>query len=192
MYELFHKVNSKEVIVGWYHTGPKMYKNDIEITRSFLKVIDNPYLVIINIHADDFDLPIQVFKLNKQKDFIHINSKIEAEEAEEVGVENLIRDARVESAGSLRENINIIKNSMYVYFNCLSVIENYLEAIINDEKEYNYEILNLLQEILNSVPSLNDNLEVYSSYIYLCELVKSTINLTDLKKNRLENEIVGQ
>ncbi|WUR02409.1 proteasome subunit RPN8 (RPN8) [Vairimorpha necatrix] len=191
MYELFHKVNSKEQIVGWYHTGPKMYKNDIEITKSFLKVIDNPYLVIINIHSEDYDLPIQIFKLNKEKDFVHINGKVEAEEAEEVGVEHLIRDLRTECSGSLKDNINIIRESLNVYYNCVSNIEDYIQNVIDGKREYNHEIINLLQEILNSIPNLNDNLEVNMSYVYLCELIKSTINLNELKNNRQENEIAS-
>ena len=31
MYNMFKKVNAKERIVGWYHTGPKLHQNDILI-----------------------------------------------------------------------------------------------------------------------------------------------------------------
>ena len=31
MYAMFKKVNAKERIVGWYHTGPKLHPNDIAI-----------------------------------------------------------------------------------------------------------------------------------------------------------------
>ena len=31
MYQMFKKVNAKERIVGWYHTGPKLHQNDIVI-----------------------------------------------------------------------------------------------------------------------------------------------------------------
>ena len=30
MYAMFKKVNAKERIVGWYHTGPKLHPNDIK------------------------------------------------------------------------------------------------------------------------------------------------------------------
>ena len=30
MYQMFKKVNAKERIVGWYHTGPKLHQNDIQ------------------------------------------------------------------------------------------------------------------------------------------------------------------
>lgn len=189
MYELFHKVNSKESIIGWYHTGPKMCKTDIEITKSMLKIVDEPYLVIINIHSDDYNLPVQIFKLNKQKEFIHVNGKIEAEEAEEVGVEHLIRDVRESCTGSLKDDVSIINESLKVYKNCISNILKYLDSVIKEEIEYNHEIINLLQDILNSVPRLCNTLEKNISTAYICELIKTTINLADLKKNRNENEI---
>ena len=31
MYAMFKKVNARERIVGWYHTGPKLHQNDIRI-----------------------------------------------------------------------------------------------------------------------------------------------------------------
>ena len=31
MYAMFKKVNAKERILGWYHTGPKLHPNDIAI-----------------------------------------------------------------------------------------------------------------------------------------------------------------
>merc|ERR1719234_414904 len=31
MYNMFRKVNAKERVVGWYHTGPKLHQNDILI-----------------------------------------------------------------------------------------------------------------------------------------------------------------
>merc|ERR1712226_1342269 len=30
MYVMFKKVNAKEKVVGWYHTGPKLHKNDMK------------------------------------------------------------------------------------------------------------------------------------------------------------------
>lgn len=31
MYAMFKKVNARERIVGWYHTGPKLHQNDIRV-----------------------------------------------------------------------------------------------------------------------------------------------------------------
>ncbi|KAF9761744.1 26S proteasome non-ATPase regulatory subunit 7 like protein A [Nosema granulosis] len=188
MFELFHKVNSRETILGWYHTGPKMCSNDVEITKSLLKYVEDPHLVIINIHSTDYDLPVQVFRLDKQGDFAHVNARIEAEEAEEVGVEHLIRDIREDDTGSIKERIKTIRESMKVYEKSLETIEDFLQRTISGAIPYNPEIVNLLQEILYSIPYLTESLEENQSDIYISELIKTVVCLHDLKKNRIEND----
>lgn len=188
MYELFHKVNSKEFILGWYHTGPKMYSNDNEITKSILKYAENPLLVITNIHSTDYDLPVQVFRLDKKGEFAHVNSKIEAEEAEEVGVEHLIRDIREEDTGSIQERIKTIKESIKVYEKTLGTIVDYIQSTIDGTLMYNHDIVNLLQDILYSIPYLNESLEENQANLYVSELIKTVVSLNDLKKNKLEND----
>lgn len=37
MFELFRKVNAKERVVGWYHSGPKLHQSDISIHAIFKK-----------------------------------------------------------------------------------------------------------------------------------------------------------
>lgn len=49
MYAMFKKVNSREKIIGWYHTGPKLDQNDIainDLVRKYSGV--NSVLVIID------------------------------------------------------------------------------------------------------------------------------------------------
>jgi 26S proteasome regulatory subunit N8 len=48
MYNMFKKVNAKERIVGWYHTGPKLHQNDILINDLMRKYCQQSVLVIID------------------------------------------------------------------------------------------------------------------------------------------------
>ena len=48
MYQMFKKVNAKERIVGWYHTGPKLHQNDILINDLMRKYCQQSVLVIID------------------------------------------------------------------------------------------------------------------------------------------------
>ena len=48
MYNMFKKVNAKERIVGWYHTGPKLHQNDILINDLIRKYCQHSVLVIID------------------------------------------------------------------------------------------------------------------------------------------------
>ncbi|KAG5859851.1 proteasome 26S non-ATPase subunit [Encephalitozoon hellem] len=189
MFDLFYKVNHKLKIIGWYHTGPKMYENDLDITRSLSKFVENPFLAIINVHLGENDLPVQTFKLDEQDEFIHVGCSIEAEEAEEVGVEHLIRDIREEASGSIAAKINGIKESLLVYKGVLAEIRSYLDDVINGGIAPSQEIINLCQEIINSIPKLEKPLDENLSDCYVSVLAKTVVALNDLRRNRLENGI---
>uniref|UniRef100_A0A670ZCE5 Proteasome 26S subunit, non-ATPase 7 n=1 Tax=Pseudonaja textilis TaxID=8673 RepID=A0A670ZCE5_PSETE len=91
---------ARERIVGWYHTGPKLHKNDIAINELMKRYCSNSVLVIIDVKPKDLGLPtegyISVEEVHDDgtptsKTFEHVTSEIGAEEAEEVGVEHLLR-----------------------------------------------------------------------------------------------------
>uniref|UniRef100_A0A8C5AB61 MPN domain-containing protein n=1 Tax=Gadus morhua TaxID=8049 RepID=A0A8C5AB61_GADMO len=100
MYGMFKKVNARERIVGWYHTGPKLHKNDIAINELVKQYCTNSVLVIIDVKPKDLGLPTEAYISVEEihddgtptsKTFEHVTSEIGAEEAEEVGVEHLLR-----------------------------------------------------------------------------------------------------
>ena len=49
MFEMYQKINYKEVVVGWYSSGPKIRPHDIEINEVFRKYCPNPVFVIIDV-----------------------------------------------------------------------------------------------------------------------------------------------
>ena len=61
MYGMFYKVAAKEKIVGWYHTGPKLSKNDIAINEQLKRFTPNPVLVIIEAEPKDLGLPTEAY-----------------------------------------------------------------------------------------------------------------------------------
>ncbi|CAD25229.1 26S PROTEASOME REGULATORY SUBUNIT 12 [Encephalitozoon cuniculi GB-M1] len=189
MFDLFYKVNHKLKVMGWYHTGPRMYENDLDITRSLGSFVESPFLAIINVHLGENDLPVQTFKLDEQDEFVHVGCSIEAEEAEEVGVEHLIRDIREEASGSIAARINGIKESLAVYRGVLGEIRSYLNDVISGDIHLNQEIINLCQEIINSTPKLERPLDENLSDCYVSVLAKTVVALNDLRKNRLESGI---
>ncbi|KAH9411654.1 JAB1/Mov34/MPN/PAD-1ubiquitin protease [Ordospora pajunii] len=189
MFDLFHKVNHKLKIVGWYHTGPKMYGNDLEISRSLTRFASDPFLAIINVHQGGSDLPVQAFRLDDQEDFMHVNCSIEAEEAEEIGVEHLIRDIREEASGSAAAKIAEIKESLVVYGEVLDGIVQCLEDFVEGKICISQEIVDLCQEIVYAAPRLDRSLDESLSYFYVSELAKVVVALKDLRRNRVENGI---
>lgn len=103
MYGMFKKVNARERVVGWYHTGPKLHQNDIAVNELIRRYCPNSVLVIIDAKPKDLGLPTEAYIAVEEvhedgtptsKTFEHVPSEIGAEEAEEVGVEHLLRDIK--------------------------------------------------------------------------------------------------
>lgn len=168
MYTLQRKVNVKEKIVGWYSTSDSSH--DKNINEFIMNYVTDPIMVIVNCEEN------QIFKAYRYKlgNLVPIfDAKIEAEEAEEVGVEHLIRD--------LRDEENDVLNSLQIYESILKEIIAYL-----GKDEVNPEIVNEIQECLNDfiayeVEDLSD--------AYVGSLVKCVVRLKDLEINRKENRL---
>ena len=64
MYQMFKKVNAKERIVGWYHTGPKLHQNDILINDLVRRYCGHAVLVIIDAKPRNIGLPTEAYRCN--------------------------------------------------------------------------------------------------------------------------------
>lgn len=98
-----------------------------------------------------------------QRTFIHIPSSIEAEEAEEIGVEHLLRDIKSLSNGSgssLASRVSAQLTSLQGLSSRLNEIKEYLTAVLegpsgsNGGLPVNHQILYYLQDIFNLLPNL--------------------------------------
>jgi len=148
--------------------------------------------------------------------FNHLPSSIGAEEAEEIGVEHLLRDIKdngiapsprsvcshfscspcspavSDLSTNVTEQLNSLK-SLHTHIN--SVIE-YLEKVVDGRLPVNHQILYNLQDIFNLLPNLNIE-DVVRSFsvktndqlltIYLSSLIRSVIALHNLINNKLTN-----
>lgn len=61
MRDLFKKVNAREKLVGWYHTGPKLRASDLEINDLFKRYTPNPLLVIIDVQPKEVGVPTDAY-----------------------------------------------------------------------------------------------------------------------------------
>lgn len=165
MSEMFRKINAKEKVIGWYHSGPKLKANDLNINELFKKYHQDPVLLIINVNHDDksiglpTDAYLSVQEIKKdgtetEKTFIHIPSTIEAEEPEEIGVEHLLRDIRDQAQGLLSVKIANQLKSLRGLNDRLKNIIDYLAKVINEQLPVNHLILGKLQNVFNLLPNL--------------------------------------
>lgn len=205
MYSMFKKVNSKERIVGWYHTGPKLHQNDIAINDLIRKYCSHSVLVVIDAKPKDLGLPTEAYYSVEEvhddgtptsKTFEHVLSEIGAEEAEEVGVEHLLRDIKDTTLGTLSQRITNQLSGLKGLYTQINEIKNYLELVVTDKLPINHNIIYLLQDIFNLLPDTNTQEFVKAAYVktndqmlvvYLASLVRSVIALHNLINNKITN-----
>ncbi|MCJ1276068.1 proteasome regulatory particle subunit [Puttea exsequens] len=165
MNDMFKKVNAREKLIGWYHSGPKLRASDLEINELFKRYTPNPLLVIIDVQPKEVGVPTDAyFAVEEIKDdgttttktFMHTPSIIEAEEAEEIGVEHLLRDIRDVAVGTLSTRITSQLQSLQGLHLRLRDIGQYLQKVIDKELPVNHAILGNLQDVFNLLPNLSN------------------------------------
>lgn len=225
MNEMFKKINAKEKLIGWYHSGPKLKSSDLKINDIFKKYTPNPTLLIVDVKQTGVGIPTDAYiaieeikedGTSTEKNFNHIPSIIEAEEAEEIGVEHLLRDIRDQSAGDLSIKItNQLKSLQGLQLKLRDII-NYLEKVSLGKLPINHTILGKLQEVFNLLPNLNGTDEFAEvtenvndsknplataftiktndelMVIYISSLVRSIIAFHDLIENKIENKKIEE
>jgi len=206
MYNMFRKVNAKERVVGWYHTGPKLHQNDILINDLIRKYCPNSVLVIIDPKPTRVGLPTEAYKVVEEihddgtpttKTFEHVPSEIGAEEAEEVGVEHLLRDVKDTTVGTLSQRITDQLVGLKGLNQKLADMKSYLDKVNTGELPMNHEITYQLQDIFNLLPdvtnpcfvrSLQVNTNDQMLVMYIASLIRSVIALHNLINNKLANK----
>src|ERR1700761_9585828 len=89
------------------------------------------------------------------KTFVHPPSIIEAEEAEEIGVEHLLRDIRDVAVGTLSTRITSQLQPLQGLHLRLRDIGTYLQKVIDRDLPVNHAILGNLQDVFNLLPNLS-------------------------------------
>lgn len=61
MNDMFKKVNAREKLIGWYHSGPKLRASDLEVNELFKRYTPNPLLVIIDVQPKEAGVPTDAY-----------------------------------------------------------------------------------------------------------------------------------
>ena len=204
MYTMFRKINSKERIVGWYSSGPKIKKNDIEIHEKFRAYNTNPVFCIIKVHeAETLGIPTEAYmsveELDEEghliKNFVHVPSSIDATEAEQVGVEHLLRDIKDVSIGDLSMQISNKVMGLKALGVKIKEIKTYVDDMLEGKYPMNTEIIENLQDIFNLMPNLNFETIIQSFSVktndfmhmtYVCSLIRAIIGVHNLIDRQFE------
>ena len=205
MFRMFRKVNNKEEIVGFYSTGPKLRENDLKIAALFRRFSPHePIFIIIDVRPGVEGLPTTAYEAQEEVEgqgkeiqwvFKHIPCSIEAEEAEAVGVEHLVRDINDPSTSTLALQIKQKIAGLNGLATKLGEIREYLDLTIQGKLPMNNQIIYNLQNILNLLPNLNVEVLVRSMQVktndmhlvmYISSLVRSVVALHNLLLNKIK------
>jgi len=185
--------------------GPKLHQNDVKINELIRNYCPSSVLVIIDAKPRELGLPTEAYRAVEEvhedgtpttKSFEHVPSEIGAEEAEEVGVEHLLRDIKDTTVGTLSQRVTNQLLGLRGLSSQLGDIRNYLEQVAKGELPVNHQIIYQLQDIFNLLPDVthpdfvkamfvktNDQMLV----VYATALCRSIIALHNLINNKLAN-----
>merc|ERR1712216_120702 len=200
---MFRRINAKEKVVGWYSTGPKIRTNDVDIHELFTDYHPNPAFVIVDVSPDNVGIPTSAYRLEneirddgtqkEEKTFVHVPSSIEAFEAEEIGVEHLLRDVKDNTVSTLATQVAEKITSLQGLEKRLVEIKKYMDLVVDGTLPVNHEIRGLLQDSVNLLPNLNleDYVKAFAVktndmmlVVYLSSLIRSVVALHDLINNK--------
>ncbi|EKC98341.1 proteasome regulatory subunit 12 [Trichosporon asahii var. asahii CBS 8904] len=219
MWRMFRKVNAKERPIGFYHTGPRLRSSDLEITELFKRFCPRPVMVIVDVRAHggrgDTGIPTDAYFAVEeirddgtatQRTFTHVPTSIEAEEAEEIGVEHLLRDISSSSAAasssllttqSLSNRVSAQLDSLRGLHARLKEISEYLNDVRKGKMPVNHQIIYQVQEIVGLLPQLGGDVDLGKAFrvqvndqnvmVYLGLLIRTVQALHDLIDNRIAN-----
>lgn len=207
MANMFKRINARERIVGFYSTGPQIRPADLEIADLFRQFCKKPVFAIIDIRAErgegEEGLPVKAYttieEIKEGKEtvrmFKHIPSEVEAYEAEQVGVEHLLRDINDPSVSSLAEQIRHKITALRGLKGRLAEMSKYLDMVISGEMKRNNQIIYNMQTIINLLTNLNMADLVRAILvktndmhlvIYISSIIRSITALHDLVNNKLK------
>jgi 26S proteasome regulatory subunit N8 len=161
----------------------------------------HPVLVLVDVRPETEGLPVQSYQTvervvegkESQRTFVHIPCEVGAFEAEEVGVEHLLRDINDPSVSSTAAELRHQLNGLRGLRSHLGEAVSYLNAVIEGKMPANRSILYHLQSVLSSLPnstapalikSLHESNNDSHLTTYLATLTRSVLALHDTLNNK--------
>jgi len=203
LFLMFKKVNARERILGFYSTGPRIRPADFAIEQLFRELCPTPVLVIVDVRPECQEIPTQAYYAVETvvegkevtRTFQHIASEIGAYEAEEVGVEHLLRDINDPSVSHLAGEIRRKLQGLIGLTDRLKQISQYLQNVIDDKVPHNHEILYNIQKMVSLLPNLGVETLVKALFVqsndahlvlYVSAMIRSVITLHDQVLNKIK------
>lgn len=198
MYDLHRKVNSREMIVGWYATGQDITEHSVLIHEYYSRETKNPVHVTVDTALKDgeinfktyISMPIGVPDKTQGMMFAPVTAEIEYYTTERVGVDIIKKSTKV-SRGSLLSLPSEFENVLDATSDLLSmlkVVYNHVEKVLDGSTPMNSKLGRYLMDLVCTVPHmeedefdtmLNNNINDLLMVRYLTNVVKSQVALNE-------------
>ncbi|KAJ3532138.1 hypothetical protein NMY22_g7863 [Coprinellus aureogranulatus] len=192
MYELHHKVNPKEVIVGWYSTGSNLNTYSALI-QNFYSQETAPHpaiLVSLNTGVEEgkeasvtayVSSPVGVHPKPENCVFVPVPVELRFHDAERSGMDLLSGTAASSTQTSPQPvaDVEIIERSLHSVDDMLDRVLSYVQAVLSGEKEGDAAIGRYLMNTLGAATDdlekngFNSSLQDTLMISYLANLVRS-------------------
>ncbi|CDI78012.1 26S proteasome regulatory subunit, putative [Eimeria acervulina] len=202
---MFKKVNTLERILGWYSTGRDVKIQDLQIHEIFRSHCPNPFFLLVDVDPKDMVVPAKAYCAIEEptaskafrKSFVYVACTIGAYEAEEVGVEHLLRDTKNASTSTLATKVGDQLETLKMLARRLRLIAEYLSDVAEGNIKGNASIIYHVQEIFNLLPDTArpELLKAFATQtndsmmtLYLASVVRSVLALHNLIDNKIQNK----
>ena len=194
-----------------------MIKRFMPAGLSGVSSVTAPVFVIIDVRPDRKSIPTTAYQVVEEVEvsnsssssgqtqqnngseikqtFAHVPSLIGAMEAEEVGVEHLLRDINDPTVSTVTNLIKAKMSGLSSLTEKLEEMKDYLQDVVDGKMKPNQTIINNMQSIVNLLPNLNTDHLVGALMVktndmhmavYLGALIRSIIALHDLINNKIK------
>lgn len=173
MYLMFKKVYPKLKVVGWYSSGPTICPNDMSI-HNFVtdRFCPTPVYCIVDTNVEAKTVPVLSYVSVENRNaattnnntssskgattaFRNVVTNVVSVEAEDIGVEALLRDLSDSTVLSLTNKVQDRMTSADKVLELLEMVEQYLRDVADDTMPANDEVLAAVQELLNARPVIH-------------------------------------
>jgi len=162
-------------------------------------------MVIVDVKPKELGIPTEAYYAveeilegkQQQWTFKHVPSEIGAMEAEEVGVEHLLRDVKDMTISTLANQVTQKLGALKGLAARLSEVDAYLQNVLSGRMPVNHRIIYELQDVFNLLPNLNVE-ELVKAFavktndmmlaVYLSSIIRSVVALHNLINNKIHNK----
>jgi 26S proteasome regulatory subunit N8 len=159
MWMMYKKVLPRIKVVGWYSSGPDISVNDVDMHLLVAeRFCPSPIYCIVNADPTKKGAPVAAYTTTESRganvavEFRNVHTNLGAVEAEEIGIEHLLRDLTDSTVSTLSTKVEDRHLALLQLEQMLGNIETYLNDVVAGRLPVCAEILTLLQEITNISP----------------------------------------